>query len=196
MGPISDLPGDADFAEVIRSIDDRRRGIKKYVYLLERLRKTDVSSDIGYQSAFESFYVVRLRGGEWMDAYFEILEREKHNEAVCFESVLKKMWCATRRVEASFSSKLVATIDPDQPVWDRWALQNLNLKKVYGRSSDPKYVDRCVSRYAEICKVTKAIVQQGARFRKWTAMLDRHCPQYKGFTEVKKLDLFLWLYRP
>ena len=191
MGPISDLPGDAEFAGVIRSIDDRRRGLKKYVYLLERLRKTDVSSDIEYQSVFELFYVVRLRDGAWMDAYFKILEREKHNEAVCFESVLREMRCLTGRVEASFSSKIVATIDPDQPVWDRWALQNLNLNKVYGRSSDRKYVDRCVDRYAEICKAPKAIVQQGARFRKWSAMLDRHCKEYKGFTEVKKLDLLL-----
>jgi len=43
--------------------------------------------------------------------------------------VLDYFWQQSHRIEASFSSKLVATINPELPVWDKEVLRNLKLKK-------------------------------------------------------------------
>ena len=195
MGPRRDLPSEKSFDGVFKSLAERRRDLQKYTYLLDVLRQTDTSTDIGFQSVFESFYVVRARNGEWLDACFTILEREKNNTAVCFESVLKELLCKTGRMEASFSSKIIATINPRLPVWDRWVLHNLNLKKVYGNSKDPRYLARCVDRYGQIHRTVTTIVKEGPNFHKWVSRLDEAYPAFAHFTEVKKLDLFLWLYR-
>ena len=193
MAVMKDLGNGADFGGVLERLEERRRDVNKYVYLLENLRGTKVSEDPAYQCVFESFYVIRFKDEKWLKACFDILEREKENAAVCFRRVLTEMREKTRRMEASFSSKIVATINPEKPVWDRWVLHNLGLKKVYGYGGGDKYLERCVARYHEICEATSAIVERGPGFRRWVSLLDAAHPEYASFTDTKKLDLFLWL---
>lgn len=50
---------------------------------------------------------------------------------VSFEEVLQYLYSDLGRVEPSFSSKLVATIDDSKPVWDVHVLNNLGLKQPY-----------------------------------------------------------------
>ena len=101
--------------ERLRTRRNRTR-LERYDRLQRSLLKVDVTSDRDFQSDFKSFYGVR-RGTEWCESFFSILEREKNNPASSFREALAEIHGRTGRVEASFSSKLVATVDADRPVW-------------------------------------------------------------------------------
>ena len=101
-------------------------GLAKYEWLQGELPLRDVSSDQEYQKRFGGFYRVR-RHSTWRVAFFEILERSKP-APISFGHALRALHAATGRVEASFASKLVATLDPAQPVIDSVVFTNLGLK--------------------------------------------------------------------
>ena len=89
-----------------------------YDYLQRSLRACDVATSSEYQRAFNGYYRMRQRPQTWCDLFFSILEREKRSNAVAFRWVLEEIFRESGRLEASFSSKLVATIDANSPVWD------------------------------------------------------------------------------
>ena len=167
-----------------------RNGLKRYCRLQESLSRVDVRSDRDFQRAFRSFYRV-MRGNEWCEPFFSILEREKNNPAPSFREALDEIHYRTGRVEASFSSKLVATIDANRPVWDRHVLANLGLRPPYSGMDTRRRLDRCSELYSKIRKWTSAAIRQDS-FAEWRRRFDGAFPQFKHFTDIKKLDLFLW----
>ena len=60
--------------------------------------------------------------------YFNFMEKYKTKDVI-FEEVLRYFHSSFGRIEASFSSKLMATINPDKPVWDEFVLKNLGIIK-------------------------------------------------------------------
>ena len=153
----------------------------------------DVTSDRDFRSDFKSFYRVR-RGEEWCESFFSILECEKNNPVPSFREVLAEIHDRTGRIEASFSSKLVATIDADRPVWDRHVLANLGLKPPYSSMDTRRRLDRCSELYSKILKWMSTAIQQDS-FAEWRRRFDGAFPQFKHVTDIKKLDLFLWQFR-
>jgi hypothetical protein len=101
-------------------------GLGNYIWFQHEFRIRDVASDVEFQKRFGGFYQVR-RSSTWRAAFFQILERAK-SSPVSFGKALTAVHEATGRVEASFASKLVATLDPGQPVIDSVVLKNLGLK--------------------------------------------------------------------
>ena len=131
------------------------------------------------------------RTESWCDVFFSILEREKRNRAPSFRKVVEEIACKTGRLEASFSSKLVATIDPCLPIWDRHVLDNLALRAPYSGMERSRRVCRCDELYSRIAEWTETVVHLD-RFEEWKTRFDRAFPRFTSFAEVKKLDLYLW----
>jgi len=167
-----------------------RNGLKRYCRLQESLLRVDVRSDGDFQRAFKSFYRVR-RGRNLCEPFFSVLEREKKPPAPSFLDVLAEIHGRTGRVEASFSSKLVATIDAGLPVWDRHVLENLGLRPPYSIRDTRRRLDRCGELYSEIRTSTTAAIRRSC-FAEWRRRFDGAFPQFKHFTDIKKLDLLLW----
>jgi len=95
------------------------------------------------------------------------------------------------RIEASFASKLVATINPNQPIIDQYVLKNLNLKK-------PTYSDRnrlikTVQVYEDVCERLNEI-RESEEGREIIRQFDEKYPNCK-ITDIKKLDLVFWQIR-
>ena len=101
-------------------------GFDKYKKIMDWVRKTDVSSNREFQRTFNSFYRVR-RNEEWRRAYYNLFEEVK-NSKPSFEYIIRTMYKETGNIEASFSSKMIATIDANMPIWDRYVMQNLCLE--------------------------------------------------------------------
>lgn len=59
--------------------------------------------------------------------YYSLFVSAKKND-VTFEYIIRELYRLTGNVEASFSSKMLATIDASKPVWDKYVLQNLGLE--------------------------------------------------------------------
>jgi hypothetical protein len=109
-------------------------GLGKYLWLQERVWNCDVSTAQDFQTRFNGFYRVR-RNEAWRVQFYALMETAKTKDAP-FPEILGALHDATGRVEASFASKLVATLTPDKPVIDRYVLENFGLRLPYSYSRD------------------------------------------------------------
>ncbi|HWQ68916.1 MAG TPA: hypothetical protein VN494_02995 [Patescibacteria group bacterium] len=177
-------------AQIEEALPRIRPGLEKYVWLQEHRDSNDLRNDSGYRRRFNHFYRVR-RGTDWQDKFYALLEGKKH-EAVSFAEVLHALHEATGRYEASFASKLVATIRPEMPVIDSVVLRNLGL-------TFPGYNLR--DRTARLERLHETLV---SRFNVFLTT-ETGCYLVKRFREeypdariskLKMLDLVLWQTRP
>jgi hypothetical protein len=91
------------------------------------LHKRNVSKDTEFQRTYNGFYRMRQRTKEFYQAYFGYMETSKSSE-ITFDGVLTFLYQQALRIEPSFSSKLLATVNPDKPVWDVNVLSNLSIQ--------------------------------------------------------------------
>ena len=104
----------------------RSLGLEKYNYIRENLHKCGVSKDEKFQKTFNAFYRVR-RDEEGRNKFYDYFEEKKNISNITFETIIKDIFLRTGNIEASFSSKLLSTINPDMPIWDQYVLKNLDL---------------------------------------------------------------------
>lgn len=165
------------------------KAVEIYERLQSDLHRMDVSANRQFQKTFNGYYRVR-RNAEWQKKFYELLEKYK-GSGVDFERVLVELHNATGRMEASFSSKLVGSIDPNQPIIDSVVLKHLDERIPPKGTEEREQViknihQRLVLKFAEFLKTDagKYLVQQFKMTYK-TANL----------TEVKMLDFVLWVTR-
>lgn len=161
-------------------------GLSKYTWLQTELPVRDVSRDNEYQKRFGGFYRVR-RNSLWRGAYFQILEQSK-SASISFREVLQSLHASTGRVEASFASKLIATLDPTQPVIDSVVLGNLGLKLPVAAASDR--FGGVESLHQQLIELYSAYLASGPG-RELVAQFRQTYPATR-ITEVKMLDFVLW----
>ena len=167
--------------------------LSTYDYLQNHLLLTNVTSDIYYQTKFKGFYGAGPMADDRWQQFFSILESEKSNKAISFSQVLERNHTEHGSVEASFSSKIVATINPEMPVWDSKVLEDLDLKAPYQSMETGRRMREIVYLYSRIQELVTEIIRSN-EFENWRRGFDGAFPQFVHFTDVKKLDLFLWQY--
>ncbi|MBK6894975.1 MAG: hypothetical protein IPH06_00070 [Alphaproteobacteria bacterium] len=115
-------------SQAIQAIENAETGICKYLSLMKRYEAVDVSSDMKFQVAYKGFYRVRQKAEAWYQAYFGLMQ-ECRSQRPEFAEILEelRLRLGSNRCEASFASKLVATLNPDRPVWDRYVLKSPGL---------------------------------------------------------------------
>ena len=123
--------------------------------------------------------------------FFSILEREKRRDQVSFRAVLQEILRETGRLEASFSSKLVATISDNCPVWDRYVLESHDLRAPTWSRDYERRLQRFVDLYLSIQSWSSRVIQEDGFFE-WRSRFDRLFPQFRHFSDIKKLDLLQW----
>ena len=165
------------------------KGLAKYLDLQKRLRATHVARDRDFQRAFNGFYRVR-RNAAWQAVYFDLLEREKA-ERRGFESVLRELHAGLGRYEASFASKLTASVNPALPVIDAFVLKNMGLRLPSRTSPDRlggigEAHRRLADSYARLLASTEGMTA--------VAAFEQFYPD-TGLHDVKKLDLLMWQMR-
>lgn len=143
-----------------------------------------------YQRNYNRFYRVR-RGAEWQSVYYEILLREYGNKP-SFAQVITEMYERTGNIEPSFSSKLVATLDTDKPVWDKYVLTNLS-KKLTGTNKEVR-LKNAISLYQDIEEWYRAflLTEEG---KQWISLFDEKLIEFFDLSATKKIDLILWSMR-
>jgi hypothetical protein len=182
---------DLEDAAIREAIHNARKGIGQYLWLMRSLNSTNVTENKGFQRKFNAFYRVRQRSTEWYSVYYELLQRYK-NTGASFDETLDTLWKKLGRYEPSFSSKLVATIDPAKPIWDRFVLMNSGLKA-------PLYTDvrklakaKIVYRQIRGWYFTQLQSENGQRILK---IFDEEVPEHEEISKLKKLDFVLWQIR-
>ena len=165
-------------------------GLDKYQYIMKHVNNTNVATDIDFQRTFNGFYIVR-RNESWRKVFYEYFESVKNGNPT-FESIITYLFESTGNIEPSFSSKMLATIFPEKPIWDRYVVQNLNMQLV-GASKGEK-LKNAISLYSDMEKWYTEFLSS-EKGKECIRKFDRVLPDYKGISSVKKVDSILWSIR-
>ena len=178
------------FKEFQKNALTRLLGMDKYKKIITMFndKDTDLSSR-KFTKCFNGFYRVR-RNKEWQKVYYDYFNKNRNNKNITFDEILDYMYNNTEdnMIEASFSSKMLSTINPNMPIWDQYVLKNLNIK-VGGITKEEKLI-KTKEAYKKIIgevntKLEDKDIQQAiADFRDFFPELN--------FTDVKILDFILW----
>ena len=166
--------------EILHSQLARGLGLDKY----EKLINGDPSS-LCFQKIFNSYYKVR-RGDGWREIYYDLFS-EAISMKYTFDQIIKELFDKTNNVEPSFSSKMLATIDPSKPVWDQHVLMNLGFK--FRSGSDR--LEQAIEIYHEIEKWYEDYLNT-EEAKNNIRIFDEMLPDYKWISDTKKIDCLLW----
>lgn len=173
-----------------------RNGIAQYSAIQRDLQTTpDVTQAPDFQRQFRAFYRVR-RNAAWQRVFFEFMQQHRRS-APDFRQSLLALADQTHRCEASFASKLAATLNPDLPVLDALVLAVM-LAHLPGEWTLLRTgtLDRRLARAVEVHDCLTDAVRRIIATDAGTELLklfDRQYAQH-AFTNTKKLDLMLWRY--
>jgi hypothetical protein len=174
--------------QIVEAIKKARKGITQYLEIMELFPEVNVVDNNDFQRKFNALYRVRQRSREWYLAYFSFMEGHKGSRPT-FGDVLDDLYKSTGRYEPSFSSKLVATLDPEQPIWDVWVLTNTGIR-VPSYASESK-VEHAKAAYVAI----QGWYRQFLNSKDGELVLrvfDRIVPEHARVTDLKKVDFVLW----
>ena len=163
-------------------------GLAKYRNIMQQVDVLDVSTDARFQKTFNGFYRIR-RNELWRRAYYEYFEKVKCG-APTYAEIITHLYEQTGNVEASFSSKMLATICPEKPIWDHFVLQNLGLRWVTYAPKSQQLQDAILlytsieEWYDEFLHTDKA--------REYIDVFDEVLPDYTWLSDTKKIDFILW----
>jgi hypothetical protein len=165
-------------------------GLDKYQYIMDQVLKIDVSTNADFQRTFNGFYIVR-RNEAWRKVYYELFEHIK-TETPTFASILTYLFEHTGNIEPSFSSKMLATIFPQKPIWDRYVVQNLNMELV-GLTKQER-LENAIALYDDIEKWYEIFLKTD-KAQECIKEFDRLMPDYQHISSIKKIDSILWSIR-
>lgn len=162
-------------------------GLNLYSKIIDWVKITDVSTNLDFQRTFNSFYIVR-RNQQWRDIYYSYFESVKGIN-VSFEDVICYLYEKTGNIEPSFSSKLLATVNPDKPIWDQYVIKNLN-KELTGKTKEER-LQNAIKIYTEIEDWYSAFLKT-EKSQEIIRDFDKALPDYSYISDTKKIDCILW----
>lgn len=162
-------------------------GITKYNKIMAQVYAIDVSADSEFQKFYNGFYRMRQRPASFYKSFYTFMERNKYNPALTFADVVTYLYHETGSIHASFSSKLLATINPNMPIWDRFVLQNLGLRTPYSYEKDR--LQKTIMLYQKICEWYRS---EDAINK--LRIFNYYFPN-TYISDVKKIDFILWATR-
>jgi hypothetical protein len=163
--------------------------INEYCWLVDHVRCIDVSDNAEFQRRFNYFY--RVRGNKkWRTTFFRVFEKSKKRGQLEFAHVLNELFDRLGRVESSFSSKIIATLDPSRPVLDSIVRGRFRLHLPYYYECDR--LAKTVSVYQNL----EQFMSYALKTEKWIVRaFDEAFPKHRNITPMKKLDFVLWQVR-
>lgn len=178
-------------SSIFDALKRRHADLDRYAYTIRSLRSLNVTQNQEYQRKFNGLYMVR-RNASWRSKFYALLETCKTVSEPKFVIVLDKLFKETGRIEASFASKLIATINPGLPVYDSIVRINLGLPQRNNRSSDR--IDLLATDYASI-QAHSFEQTHTLRFKKLRTAFDNSFPEFQDFSDTKVLDFMIWQVR-
>jgi len=168
-----------------------KTGLEKYNFIMQTFKEVDVSTDIFFQKKFKGFYRVR-RNDDFCKLYFSMLETYKRKNAEpVFSELLDTFFEKFEKLEASFISKMLATINDSYPIYDRNILAILRISK-------PSYLLSPEDRKNKICEIYAMLIKWYNDFipsdegKKWLKLFNDEFPNTR-ISSIKKIDLILWV---
>lgn len=111
--------------------DDVYDKIDIYDYIMKNVQKVNVSVDQNFKDTFCKYYGLNgFTDLSFQNDFFDYMERIKSNNPLpSYKDVMEQLWKRTKRVDYSFSSKLLHTLNPNSPILDRHVLRLLGFER-------------------------------------------------------------------
>ena len=195
--------------DIKRSLKNRIKGINIYLDLMKEAERFNID-----ERKYRSFYKMNRAKlpDDFYKEYFtclkEYLKREDikmlkstdvEKIAIIYEETLKRLLPKSKRVEASFTSKLLATVNPNIAVWDSNVLSHLdNVKVPYSLKDKDEQIKRTVDSYKNLINTINALKNNEGKM--FIEVFDKTLESVKlestyplsKVTSTKKIDLVLW----
>ncbi len=172
-----------NFNECQRNMMVQYMSLDDYVYTRDNLNPRDSE----FQRRFNSFYKIR-RNKEWRDTYYSYFDEIKDNKNISFDEILKQIYEKTHNVEASFSSKMLATIRPEMPILDQFVLTFFNLV-IEGYTPEER-INSAMEVYRKIVEEESKMLKDPT-VKKEVKQFKEYFMDYK-ISDVKALDYMIW----
>jgi len=188
-----------DLTKVRKVMSYKKNHLKDYLKLLEWVQTTDVAQNKNFQELYKDFWItmygkkpVKLSDA-WYISYFQFME-DKKNSPFTFEDVLRHLLPHDNRVEASFSSKLLATVNPNQPIWGTrvfCAIKEFGITQPLSQTDKPKQILETVATYSAIENWYSEYLNT-PNATEIIRLVDEMFPFATEMTAVKKVDWALY----
>ena len=164
--------------------------LPRYAYIMQTVDKVNVEYDRDFQKAFNGFYKVRLSNSSCYKGFYHLFEEsKKFRGSLTYGALLDELHFITGRVEVSFASKILATLNTNQPIWDSRVLKYLHVE-LSGRSDEEKLNSAKVL-YSQIERLYDEYMKT-EEARKNISVFDDFFPDYAWISNVKKIDYMMW----
>ena len=172
--------------KILQEALSRSIGLPRYIEIM----KGDPGTK-EFKRMFNGYYKVRRNMG-WQEIYYGVfIEAKKDPEKYSFERILKELYKSTQMIEASFSSKMLATIDSSKPIWDQYVLKNLGF---HLKSKGENRLEKAVELYSKI-EIWYDSYINSSEGKENIRVFDLMLPDYVSISNIKKIDCLLWARR-
>ena len=151
-------------------------------YLLSWRSQVDFCSYYGFQG---------MNKTERAEVYKFLTDNMGQHTCPSIAECLKKLQKITKNVHLSFASKIMASLDRNLPVYDKWVNRHLGLNHPHGNFSDAETT-------YHLLVARMQMLLENKKVRKAIKKFDHRFPRFKlkkYLTDTKKLDIMLWQMR-
>lgn len=169
-----------------------RSGVDRYCRIMSLFNGGAGCVDAAFQRLYTGFYRVR-RSASWAESYFSLMSDFSRRGGSDFGTILKAVDAIPGSgVELSFSSKMLATINPKMPIWDSQVKNALGLSDIPQHGSKEFREEQAITLYAKL-RGEFACLLADKDVKREIAAFDALLPDYASrLTDEKKLDYLLW----
>lgn len=124
-----------------------------YAQIMNKVQTVNVSVDQNFKDTFCQYYGLNgFTDLSFQNDFFDYMEKIKRNDPLpSYRDVMEQLWKQTGRVDYSFSSKLLHTLNPDSPILDKHVLRLLGFE----RKDSGKPQSR-INYYSDVYETVKA----------------------------------------
>ena len=176
--------------------------VEKYIKILDSYndKAINVSTDRSFQKKYNNFYKIRHPNKEFYKEYYSLMQDYKQTRKKLSFIDTVKYFYRFGRMDASYVSKLLATINQHLPIWDKYVLQYFKLEPP---RRPPSYLDQDKRRIFQEKRILlandvyKEIIQRYGDLlvtnesKKCEKMFDEYYPE-NSITSIKKIDFIIW----
>jgi len=178
--------------EIFNKLSKDKKSFNDYNYILSEFKTDNISNNTEFKKVYKRFYVLN-RGGlgpKLIDRYFELLQQKETN----LKNILTELSKIPRlngkpAILLSFASKLIHTVNNNQPIFDSRVAKIFDIKLNYGIKDVNERINNRLAAY-NLLKKKFSEVLANQEIRK--IIKDFKDKLGENIGDVKMLDFILW----
>lgn len=164
--------------------------LPKYQYIMDNIFSVTLTNkDEEIRKYFNGYYNIR-KNTNWLNNYYAVFEKKKvRANVVTFEEILEEISLGNM-LEPSYASKMLATLNPEKPIWDSRVKSILEFN-IQGNTREKKKKS-IINIYYRIEETYKSYLESAEGIRN-IELFDRIIGyKYPSLSKIRKLDFMIW----